>query len=448
MEEPKLLNGVKKEGDRYIKGRLSFSFHAYRMYLMLVDHAYERANFRCLQAVNAIHKCNAGLINNDTAYGDATKPLQTGFALHEYGVKVLGKSTPSGQYEINIIVPDQSLIDFMNTHTQKKAGLYDVFDSGKGWKVIYNHSASVSSSNSRLKHSSKTVVVCDRAYPNVEDAVKINISRLKNHHDLDVKTTGFHLYFTPGIKRIGGVKNFRQSLRPHTSNDIRETATQLAKIMKDSVQKAPKDDPQDITWFGDIGGSGIITQAMANLDSEGVKLTNHKLALYQASTSKLKAALYHKKLEMKGEVKHYSEGFSFKEFIGGRGFMLPFTRAKDKFETYGAWATFSILGGIAGGIWTGITKAMTVNKLLVGFTATATAVSIASGSFGHFWSYVTGTDFVEMYKVYAYVALAGAVTIKPAYQSVRATFPNATQRMANSIESAQSAFLEKIKKKK
>jgi hypothetical protein len=94
-----------------------------------------------------------------------------------------------------------------------------------------------------------------------------------------VDSNGFDLHYTPGEKRLGGLKNYRNAIRPNQNAELHESALLLAKTMYQAR------DIKGVAWISEDGGSGVLTQAMTVLAAQGVKLTNHTAFLFNPTTS-------------------------------------------------------------------------------------------------------------------------------------------------------------------
>lgn len=104
---------------------------------------------------------------------------------------------------------------------------------------------------------------------------------------------GFDFHYTPGKKRIGGLVNYRDAVRPLNNTAINESAILLAKTMYDS-----KDIP-GVGWVSEFGGSAVLTQAMKILADQGVKLDKHRAFMVRPRTSVNEAVKQAHRLNLK-----------------------------------------------------------------------------------------------------------------------------------------------------
>ena len=78
-----------------------------------------------------------------------------------------------------------------------------------------------------------------------------------------VNDDGFDLHFTPGEKRLGGLRNYRNAIRVNQYTELNESALLLARTMYQAK------DIKGVRWVSEEGGSGVLTQAMTILAGQG-----------------------------------------------------------------------------------------------------------------------------------------------------------------------------------
>ena len=159
-----------------------------------------------------------------------------------------------------------------------------------------------------------------------------------------IESTGFDLFFTPGKGRIGGLRNYRQSLRAATDQDLNEPAILLANVMKNARKN------EKVLWFSDMGGSGVLTQAMAILAKQNVRLEKHKMFLHRPTTRKDEAFRLSQELGMTLDRDFTkSNNLNINEVVGGSSLGLAFKRKRADSNYTGIHMAVDVYKGVTGG---------------------------------------------------------------------------------------------------
>ena len=142
-------------------------------------------------------------------------------------------------------------------------------------------------SGSIKRQEGRLVAIADARYMETDVAANTIAPRLENTPFSGGKHTvereGFDFHFTPGGKRIGGMKSYKDAINPNDNKSLHASALLLARSMYEAR------DIKGVAWISEFGGSGILTQALTILAAQKVKLDKHHAFLYRPATSPNKA---------------------------------------------------------------------------------------------------------------------------------------------------------------
>ncbi|ABC30938.1 conserved hypothetical protein [Hahella chejuensis KCTC 2396] len=187
---------------------------------------------------------------------------------------------PSGEliiYELGI-----DLIFFEKQLDSKRPGLHFVKKNTDGeWKSEFLFHKEVSDEGvvkkrdpgfvqSQTKNEREWIIagVADLS-DHPRKAAKRVLAHIANspYNSSSLPELGFNLMFTPGKGSIGGWRNLREAFDATNSDRLNESAHVLADAMIKAQQKRQK-----VAWISELGGSGVLTQAMKICKSRNVKL--------------------------------------------------------------------------------------------------------------------------------------------------------------------------------
>lgn len=159
-----------------------------------------------------------------------------------------------------------------------KPGLYSANMKGQQWVV----------SNPRSKgritnQNDRAVSICDSGYNKPRDAADSSAPRVVSSPisggGITIESHGFDLHYTPGEKRLGGLRNYKNAIKPLHNLKLNESALLLAKTMYDAR------DIKGVRWISELGGSAVLTQAMKILADQKVQFKEHYVFLVNPTTS-------------------------------------------------------------------------------------------------------------------------------------------------------------------
>ncbi|MCX2840837.1 hypothetical protein OQJ59_04315 [Microbulbifer thermotolerans] len=236
-----------------------------------------RGNYWAVLTVNGIHQLAAGRLhqNNifvkpDAVHRDGTEE----FVVILPGCRVTAEKRPDGSYRVLYMQADLNYSELMEK--AEKPGLYEVSKRSDGWNARRRKNGKISEEKNRL------VAITDSKYDQPRDAAEVAAQRIAEAPRADgslLEDNGFDMHFTPGKKRIGGLINYRDGVRPLDNAKLHESALLLAKTMYDARKI------QGVSWIAEFGGSGVLTQALKILADQGVRLKDHYAFLVRPRTS-------------------------------------------------------------------------------------------------------------------------------------------------------------------
>lgn len=317
--------------------------------------------------VRSLRGLSSGMINSDDVFvsSDTMHQGMQNFLVSLPGCNVAAQRYDNGSYVITSIeavtgnyAEDQKY--------SKRPGLHRAEKVAGGWDATFKESGRVES-----KNDINLVAISDASYDSSSDSAGIVAPRAKSVASA-VESTGFDLFFTPGEKRIGGLRNYRQSLRAATDKDLNEPAILLASIMKNARQT------KNIVWFSDMGGSGVLTRAMAILAKQNVRLEKHKMFLHRPTTRKDEAFRLSQELGMTLDRDFTkSNNLNINEIVGGSSLGLAFKRKRVDSGYTGIHMAVDIYKGVMGGngAWKTVTGLSAAAVSVAAFAPAATVFS-------------------------------------------------------------------------
>jgi len=226
-----------------------------------------RGNYWAQITVNGINQLAAGRLHQNNIFikpGSAHRGGSEEFVVILPGCKVTAEKLADDSYKILHFEADLNYSELIETN--QRPGLYSAEDSGGAWQTKRSPKGTIKDEKNRL------VAICDSGHRDPDMAANSSASRVAeapfSGGGFRVNSDGFDLHFTPGEKRIGGLKNYRNAIRPLQNQDLHESAILLARSMYQAR------DLKGIGWVSEFGGSAVLTQALRILADQGIKLGN------------------------------------------------------------------------------------------------------------------------------------------------------------------------------
>jgi hypothetical protein len=203
------------------------------------------------------------------------------------GCKATVERLPNDSYQIVNLTLDTG---YFELNTQKMAGLYRAKKKGVDWKAEHVENGQITpDGGATLVGISDSNCGDDagKAAGKIAGFVSVAPGFSGPHFD------GFNMHFTPGVKTLGGLKNYRKASNPLSNEGIQGSAQLLARTMYKAKNL------KKITWASEFGGSAVLTQAMKILADQGVTLgESHSAFLYRPNTNVEEAVTWAHKLGM------------------------------------------------------------------------------------------------------------------------------------------------------
>lgn len=278
-----MFSNTKARGELVIAGQNSgkpvkITPQAEPIYRELVKLAKSSKNYWALLTVNGINDMAAGRLHQSNIFVKPGAVHQSGreeFVMMLPGCKVVCEKLDSDGYKILGFEADLQYGELINS--ESKPGLYTAEKVGIRWDAKRQPHGQLKDEKDRL------VAICDSGYQDPKYAATSAAPRIgeapMSGGGYRVNNNGFDMHFTPGEKRIGGLRNYRNATRPNQNAELNESALLLARTM----HKAK--DTKGVAWISEDGGSGVLTQALTILASQGVTLDKHTAFLFNPTTS-------------------------------------------------------------------------------------------------------------------------------------------------------------------
>jgi hypothetical protein len=248
------------------------------VYDNLVKLARDETNYWAQITVKAINELAAGRLHQSNIFikpGAVHRDGKEEFVMILPGCKVTCEKLDTDGFKILYFEPDIHYGELIES--QAKPGLYASRKIGTKWKVKPQKRGHIEQEKDRL------VAICDSGYKDPIRAATIAAPRIgeapMSGGSFRVDSNGFDLHYTPGEKCIGGLRNYRNAIRPNQNTELHESALLLARTMYQAK------DIKGVAWISEDGGSGVLTQAMTVLAAQGVQLPHHTAFLFNPTTS-------------------------------------------------------------------------------------------------------------------------------------------------------------------
>ena len=248
------------------------------VYDKLVELARDHTNYWAQITVKAINELAAGRLHQSNIFVKPGAVHRNGteeFVMILPGCKVNCEKLDADGFRILHFEADIHYGELIES--AKKPGLYTASKVGTKWNVKPQKRGQIEQEKDRL------VAICDSGYKAPDLAAITAAPRVSeapmSGGSFRVDSNGFDFHYTPGEKRLGGLKNYRNAICPNQNAELHESALLLARTMYQAK------DIKGVAWISEDGGSGVLTQAMTVLAAQGVKLTNHTAFLFNPTTS-------------------------------------------------------------------------------------------------------------------------------------------------------------------
>ena len=263
------------------------------IYDNLVKLARDETNYWAQITVKAINELAAGRLHQSNIFVKPGAVHRNGteeFVMILPGCKVTCEKLDADGFRILYFEADIHYGELIES--AKKPGLYTATYKGNDfWDTELEKHGYIKEEKNRM------VTVSDSRYKDPDRAATVAAPRIAEAPFTGgsgmVNGDGFDLHFTPGEKKLGGLRNYRNAIRVNQNTELNESALLLARTMYQAK------DIQGVRWISEDGGSGVLTQAMTILAGQGVKLPNHKVFLFNPTTSPNTAVKAAHSLQMK-----------------------------------------------------------------------------------------------------------------------------------------------------
>ncbi len=252
---------------------------AYEKTYDLLNKAAQSGNHWARLAVSGLRALSSGRLGKDNIYvrPNRSANLETGaeqFFVILPGIKATVDAQSNGTFKIVYLAFDTGYFEQSSQNTM--TGLYRAVKRDNKWGVDFVENGELPSEPIKQRF----VGITDRQHSDAIDAAETIAPRVS-------KAPGgggpffdsFDLHFTPGDKKIGGLKNYNKAAKPLSNESIHGSAIMLANTMYKSK------DVKGVSWVAEFGGSAVLTQAMKILADRKVKLDGHTAYLYRPSTN-------------------------------------------------------------------------------------------------------------------------------------------------------------------
>lgn len=235
-------------------------------------------NYWAQITVNGINQLAAGRLHQNNIFikpGAAHRGGSEEFVVIMPGCRVTAEKQANDGYRILHFEADLNYSELIEN--QQRPGLYEASSRRQQWRASRRKKGTIKSEKNRL------VAICDSGHRDPDAASNAAAPKIADAPfsggGFRVNSDGFDLHYTPGEKRIGGLKNYKRAIRPLQNQDLHESALLLAKAMYEAR------DLKGIGWVSEFGGSAVLTQALRILADQGVKLKDHTAFLVRPTSS-------------------------------------------------------------------------------------------------------------------------------------------------------------------
>lgn len=238
----------------------------------------QSGNYWAQITVNGINQLAAGRLHQNNIFikpGAAHRGGTEEFVVILPGCKVTAEKLANDGYKILHFEADLNYSELVDR--QERPGLYEAYQSRRGWTTSQNRNGTIKNEKNRL------VAICDSGHDRADKAANSAAPRLAaapfSGGSFRLSSDGFDLHYTPGENRIGGLKSYKHAIRPLQNQELHESALLLARTMYEAR------DQKGIGWVSEFGGSAILTQALKILADQGVTLETHTAFLFRPTSS-------------------------------------------------------------------------------------------------------------------------------------------------------------------
>lgn len=292
----------------------------------IYDQLYKLAkhnNYWAQVTVKGIQQLAAGRLHMNNIFvhpGCARRDGKEEFVVVLPGCKVTAEKLDGDGYKLLHFSPDANYFNLVSEDT--RPGLYRAEYKNTRWQSSHVNDGTVKNRDDYV------VVVSNCGYEQTKDVLEVAAPSAANtpfFSGKQVERIGFDYHYTPGDKRIGGLRNLKKALRPLGMEDLNGSALLLAKSMASASKQ------KGIVWVSERGGSAILSQALKILSTQGVKLKDHHLFMLEPTTSTRDAIESAIKMEMTLERNVAKVGFL--NAVGNSG-QLGVIKARLKDDNY------------------------------------------------------------------------------------------------------------------
>lgn len=238
-----------------------------------------RGNHWAQITVNAINQLASGRLHQNNIFIKPSAMNKGGteeFVMILPGCKVTAEKLERDGFRILYFEADLNYGELIAEG--EKPGLYTASKQNRGWTVTSSKPKAQIE-----KIEDRVVSVSDSGYETPKDAVETSAPRIASSpisgDGIMFNKYGFDLHYTPGKRKLGGLSNYRDAIRPLDNQKLLESALLLAKTMYDARAI------DGVRWVSEFGGSAILTQAMKILADQNVQLKHHYVFLVNPTSS-------------------------------------------------------------------------------------------------------------------------------------------------------------------
>ncbi|MCW8126056.1 hypothetical protein [Microbulbifer halophilus] len=238
----------------------------------------QSGNYWAQITVNGINQLAAGRLHQNNIFikpGAAHRGGTEEFVVILPGCKVTAEKLANDGYKILHFEADLNYSELVDR--QERPGLYKASPWEDEWRTHRRKKGTITTNNDRL------VAICDSGYGQPDTAANSAAPRIAeapfSGGNFRLNSNGFDLHYTPGERRIGGLKSYKRAIRPLQNQELHGSALLLARTMYEAR------DLKGIGWVSEFGGSAILTQALRILADQDVKLEKHTAFLVRPTTS-------------------------------------------------------------------------------------------------------------------------------------------------------------------
>ncbi|TLM76595.1 hypothetical protein ACONUD_10900 [Microbulbifer harenosus] len=238
-----------------------------------------RGNHWAQITVNAINQLASGRLHQNNIFIKPSAMNRGGteeFVMILPGCKVTAEKLERDGFRILHFEADLNYGELIEKY--QKPGLYKASKQDGQWEVgPAKKGGKIESLEDRV------VAICDSGRENPREAARTASSRISSAPisggGITIDRHGFDLHYTPGERGIGGLRNYKNAIRPLKDQQLYESALLLAKTMYDARGT------EGVRWISEFGGSAVLTQAMKILADQKIQLKEHYVFLVDPTTS-------------------------------------------------------------------------------------------------------------------------------------------------------------------